>query len=399
LCSVEVSKEGDVADPEDSKRLAAGEKDQVRADLSGVDVSGRNLAGFDFERAQLNGVVGVKTNFSGCNFRGANLFGMNGTEAEFQNALFPSLLLRVTFERANLRGASLQECGIREGNFKGADIRGASFANASIESTDFSDVMLDDSTDFNGAYVPRSFAAQEIFKGYSYERGRLNRKSDAASSPNPGLSTRGGGVVAQGVAGQLMTRVDAGATVEGAVREFAVGEREPIRVSHLPTRIAIDIAQRLADDPETFERLASNAAQSIQRQLDDLANRKPNDPDLLDGYNTVTQALSGFKEQFDLLSSDLRQARLSADPEIKKSRIEKAASTAVALYDGMLDWMYENGDKAGRVIIHLSLAGVISGALSYFAGVPPVLSFPVAAAALDGQSIWEVLKQFVPRGK
>jgi uncharacterized protein YjbI with pentapeptide repeats len=399
LCSVEVSKEGDVADPEDLKRLLAGEKDQVRADLNEADVSGRKLAGFDFQWAQLNRIVGVNTNFSGCNFRNASLFGLNGTEADFQNASFPSIIMRVNFEQANLRGASLKESEIRETNFRGADIRGASFADAHIESTDFSAAIVDDSTDFSGAYVGRSFAAQEIFKGYSYEQGRLIRKSEVAPFPGPAPSTNGGGVAGQGLAGELTTKVGGGAVGGGAVGEFALAEGQSLRVSRLPAGTAANIARRLAEDPETFERLASNAAQSIQRQLDDLASRKPNDPDLLDGYSTVTQALLSFKEQFELLSSDLRQARLSPDPELKRSRVEKAASVAVALYDGVLDWMYENGDKAGRVIIHLSLAGVITGALSYFAGVPAALSFPVAAAALEGQSIWEVLKQFVPKGK
>jgi uncharacterized protein YjbI with pentapeptide repeats len=378
-----------VSDPEDLKRLFAGERDQVRADLSGADLSGRDFAGFDFRHAQMTRGVGVRTNFSNCNFEWTNFYGFNGTGADFQNARLPLLLMSVNLEGAILRGTSLKDATIKESSFKGADLRGASFVDSNIESTDFSEAVIDDSTNFDGAYVSRSFAAREIFRGYSYEQGRLTRKSTPST----------GGVSAEGVAGQLTTRVDVGAVAEGAVGEFAVGEGEPLRVSHLPIGIATNIARRLTEDPEAFERLASNAARSIQRQLDDLASRKPNDPDLLDGYNTVTQVLLGFKEQFELVSSDLRQARLSLDPEIKKSRIEKAAGAAVTLYDGVLDWMYENGDKAGRVIIHLSLAGVITGALSYFAGVPPVLSFPVAAAALEGQSIWEVLKQFVPKAK
>jgi uncharacterized protein YjbI with pentapeptide repeats len=384
-----------VADPEDLKRLFAGERDQVRADLSGADLSGRDFAGFDFRHAQMTRAVGVRTNFSNCNFEWTNFYGFNGTGADFRNAQLPLLLMSVNLEGAILRGTSLKEATIKESSFKGADLRGASFVNSNIESTDFSEAIIDDSTNFDGAYVSRSFAALEIFRGYLYEQGKLTRKSDAATRSTS--STRGGGVAAQGVAGQLTTRVDAGAVAEGAVGEFAVGEGKP--VSHLPIGTATNIARRLTEDPEAFERLASNAARSIQQQLDDLASRKPNDPDLLAGYNTVTQVLLGFKEQFELVSSDLRQARLSPDPEIKKSRIEKAAGAAVALYDGVLDWMHENGDKAGRVIIHLSLAGVITGALSYFAGVPPLLSFPVAAAALEGQSIWEVLKQFVPKGK
>jgi hypothetical protein len=45
------------------------------------------------------------------------------------------------------------------------------------------------------------------------------------------------------------------------------------------------------------------------------------------------------------------------------------------------------------------LAGTISGALSYFAGVPPMIAFPVTIGALNGENIWEVIKLFAPKGR
>jgi hypothetical protein len=64
--------------------------------------------------------------------------------------------------------------------------------------------------------------------------------------------------------------------------------------------------------------------------------------------------------------------------------------------EAFVDWFHQNGNRAGRVIAELSLTGVITGGLCYFTGVPPMIAFPVAAAAMSGKSIWEAIKLFAP---
>ena len=51
------------------------------------------------------------------------------------------------------------------------------------------------------------------------------------------------------------------------------------------------------------------------------------------------------------------------------------------------------------MIAELGLAGIIAGTLSYFVGVPPMISFPVTVAAISGKGIWEAIVLFAPGRK
>jgi Pentapeptide repeats (8 copies) len=362
LCSVEVSKEGDLADPEDLKRLLAGEKDQVRADLSEVDVSGRNLAGFDFQWAQLVGAVGVKTNFSGCNFRRANLFGLNGTAADFQNASFPSMLTRVNFEQANLRGASLKECAIRETNFKGADIRGTSFADASIESTDFSDAVVDDSTDFSGAYVARSFAAQEIFKGYSYEQGRLIRKSEAALFPGPVPSTSGGGVAGTGVAGEIKpmvtSRASSGAFDPAAFDRRTFDTAPPLDPGAVPQTIEA-IQRALVARPLPIRDAARALAGALKRQAVELQHVKPNEASKLEEYEGLIKFINETSDGLQSLADTIDSA-IQATPQGSSEPVllGKAAEIANGVHARAMEWLLANSATVFDGAFRLGLFGL-----------------------------------------
>lgn len=59
--------------------------------------------------------------------------------------------------------------------------------------------------------------------------------------------------------------------------------------------------------------------------------------------------------------------------------------------------MEENSNTSGRVLAHLGLATVITATISYVAGVNPTTTFVIAAGALSGKDIWEVVKQFAKK--
>ncbi|AUC94934.1 hypothetical protein CWS35_12270 [Bradyrhizobium sp. SK17] len=65
--------------------------------------------------------------------------------------------------------------------------------------------------------------------------------------------------------------------------------------------------------------------------------------------------------------------------------------------DSFVDWMEVNSKTAGRVVAHLGLATVVTATISYVAGVNPTTTFVIAAGALSGQDIWEVVKQFAKK--
>ncbi len=156
------------------------------------------------------------------------------------------------------------------------------------------------------------------------------------------------------------------------------------------------VALQIQSNPQVFEDAARFAARTIERELETLATRIPNEPGALEGYREVRAALQRLQTRFEDLAQSVGEAREVADTAEQTDLFRKVVYTARAICEGFVDWFEEHGNRAGRVLAELGLAGVISGTLSYFAGVPPVMSFPVTVAAMSGQSIWEAIKAFAP---
>jgi hypothetical protein len=159
---------------------------------------------------------------------------------------------------------------------------------------------------------------------------------------------------------------------------------------------ADSIAQRIAADPGLYSNLATNAAQQIRVAIGDLDARKPNEPDALSGYEHVNVVLTNLATDLETIATRIEGASKEVVPETKKARLREAGEIFLKTYDGFAGWCSENATTAGRVIAHIGLAGTISGLLSYFAGVPPMIAFPVTIGALNGENVWEVIKLFAP---
>ncbi|WP_459591286.1 hypothetical protein [Bradyrhizobium diazoefficiens] len=211
----------------------------------------------------------------------------------------------------------------------------------------------------------------------------------------PGLQGVGG----TGVAGEIrpqassppnMVPLEARATISlGAIGVSATAE-----VVDDPAIEAV--ARQIKGAPQVFEQAARFAARSIERELETLAAKIPNEPEAIEGYREVRAVLQRLQKGFEGLAASVEEAREVTDEAQQTVLLKKVARTALAMCNGFVDWFDENGNRAGRVIAELGLAGVISGTLSYFAGIPPMLSFPVTVAAMSGQSIWEAIKAFAP---
>jgi hypothetical protein len=155
-------------------------------------------------------------------------------------------------------------------------------------------------------------------------------------------------------------------------------------------------ALQIKSNPQVFEDAARFAARTIERELETLATKIPNEPGAIEGYREVRAALQRLQIGFEDLASSVEAAREVPDGAEQTDLFRKVVRAARTVSEGFVDWFEEHGNIAGRVIAELGLAGVISGTLSYFAGVPPTLSFPVTVAAMSGQSIWEAIKAFAP---
>jgi hypothetical protein len=185
-------------------------------------------------------------------------------------------------------------------------------------------------------------------------------------------------------------------SVSGSDAEMTI---TPTRRTQAALPTVESVVARISENPSVFASLASDAARRIQASIDQLEAAKPNEPDALDGYASINAVLTELKTGFDAIANDLDEASTSTVPTVKLSRIESAARAAMQIYDGFIGYYVENGGRTGHVLGKLFLAGTISGALTYFVGVPPAISFAVTAAAIEGENIWDAIKAFATTGK
>ena len=106
-----------------------GDKDGVRADLSGTNLSGVYLMDANLSRANLE-----YANLSGAKLRDANLEYANLKDAYLGNAkLWGANLGGANLEDANLMDADLRGANLEGANLEGAKLRGADLENANLD--------------------------------------------------------------------------------------------------------------------------------------------------------------------------------------------------------------------------------------------------------------------------
>ncbi|SRR6266702_4641609 len=408
-----------MANENDLERLDAGELDLSGCDFSGADLSNRQLLGRDFSNANLREVKAVRTDFSRCNFQSANLHQLTADEADFSGATLSGILMmNGSFVNAVLQNTILSSSQLQNCNFSGADLTGANFRSCQlVGSTDFENVKFDAATSFEGATGSRSVSKRLVFEGYSYEGGRFRTKDrDASTAEEPATAGFDANAFASGALNTTPLNSIAKSAAELGLRSAIERREADVALELLPQArgrsgmlrgggvgtdgkvwiegSVAEIAARMSAEPVLFEKLATDAAQSIAQQLAKFAEKIPNEPDAHAGYEEIRNTLVTLKEGFEEVAAELRRVSLSENSLVRATHVQKAATAARAMGDGFVDWMVEKGPLAGQIIAHLGLATVITGAITYVAGVNPTTTFLVTNAALAGKDIWEVVKLF-----
>jgi hypothetical protein len=211
----------------------------------------------------------------------------------------------------------------------------------------------------------------------SHEAG-ISEPTDSQTSQSGTLHS----VQAVGRAGTILGQVSVSATAEV-----------------IPNPAVEAVVSRIKSDPRQFESIARYAARSIEQELKHLASKIPNEPAALAGYEEVRAVLQRLQSGFEDLAGAVHDSIETSDPIDQTNLLRKAVRAAHSMSEGFVGWLDENGTKAGRVIAELGLAGIISGTLSYFVGIPPLVSFSVTVAALNGKSVWEAIALFAPKAK
>ena len=128
--------------------------EEMRADLSGVDLSRANLSGANLLNADLS-----DAELSGANLSGANLY-----NADLRGA---------NLSGANLLNADLSGVELSEANLSGADLRGANLSGANLLNADLSGVDLSGAK--NIPYIPMVCPEEGDFIGWKKAEGNKDK--------------------------------------------------------------------------------------------------------------------------------------------------------------------------------------------------------------------------------
>ena len=128
--------------------------EEMRADLSGVDLSRANLSGANLLNADLS-----DAELSGANLSGANLY-----NADLRGA---------NLSGANLLNADLSGVDLSRANLSGADLRGANLSGANLLNADLSGVDLSGAK--NIPYIPMVCPEEGDFIGWKKAEGNKDK--------------------------------------------------------------------------------------------------------------------------------------------------------------------------------------------------------------------------------
>ena len=128
--------------------------EEMRADLSGVDLSRANLSGANLLNADLS-----DAELSGANLSGANLY-----NADLRGA---------NLSGANLLNADLSGVDLGRANLSGADLRGANLSGANLLNADLSGVDLSGAK--NIPYIPMVCPEEGDFIGWKKAEGNKDK--------------------------------------------------------------------------------------------------------------------------------------------------------------------------------------------------------------------------------
>ncbi len=140
--SIGIIPAADAYSPTDLQTLLTSKK-CVGCDLSGVDLSQKQLVNVDLQAANLIGANLAGTNLTKANLGGANLTGANLTNANFTGAVLQAAsLVNVNFTNTNLTRTDLSYANLVNTNFRSAILTNTDLAGANLALADFTGANL-----------------------------------------------------------------------------------------------------------------------------------------------------------------------------------------------------------------------------------------------------------------
>ncbi len=150
----------------------------AKPDLSYIDLSRRDLSGYDLHEADLRVTNLANTNLSDCDLREAKLLWANLEGATLDSTNFGDALLYEAdlpdqdLTSAMLDDAVLENANLARATFKGSELTGTEFVNANLEAAEFSDAVLT-SVNFSRANLTRTDFTNTDLRGCTLDRATL----------------------------------------------------------------------------------------------------------------------------------------------------------------------------------------------------------------------------------
>nr|WP_321444590.1 pentapeptide repeat-containing protein [uncultured Cohaesibacter sp.] len=173
-----------MADSEDMNLLMSGEQDLSQCDFREADLSGMDLKGRDFTQSLLQKANCEGTQFDGSDFSGAEVSFIKASKAVFNRCKLSGL----HFGYADLTNASLKNASAIGTRFQHtkldkADLQGANFTNGAMDAdTTLIGAISDEATNFEGLKVLRPTSRDPLFEGYIFKKGTLHRHAASSST-------------------------------------------------------------------------------------------------------------------------------------------------------------------------------------------------------------------------
>ena len=347
-----------MADEQDVRDALSGAKDLASFDLRSADLSGHDFTGCNLENTRLDNANLSGANISQCDLTQTKYTHVNLTEANCSGSKFKGAIFGVNFSKSNLNNSDFSNSSLfTKCNFDGADLRGADFSNSRLsDENTFTDAIYDEKTEFERVEILRPQSKNDVFKYFSFSRGKLHRSKERVNS------------------------------------------QESPEIKHSPTPAGVTpsnetdvkmIGGRLAKNTNFYAIESDNLAGLIKVQINWWESKKPNQND--DEWRSHYNFLKSTHTHFVALTEQIKNLNNQPTQENQTN----AGEQALTVQKHLSRWLSDFGTAVGKSGDAAALLSMIVGAsvgLTQLIGSNPTVTLTLVAAALGGEKLASVVK-------
>ena len=150
------------------------------------------------------------------------------------------------------------------------------------------------------------------------------------------------------------------------------------------------IAERLAQNPDFYRRLAEHVASELSREISSLNSQRPNGAARREVHDVITREVGRFKIGFEQVAAELAVVGQTDDQAVKARALQAAAQAIVKIRDGFAQWC-EKHPTIATSFMELAAIGLASYALHQFAGATGDIAAFISYAVVRKEKLSDIL--------